>query len=233
MITYLILFILSLSLSYFINLIVNKLPQKLNKNWEKQARSYLKAKNHITSNLKNKDNHQKYLQSLQITMLIFASLILSLHTYTNNFTILMAVLFSLTVTILSFIDYAHQILPDELTIPLLWIGLLINLNTTFCDINAAILGGISGYCSLWLIANIYYLITKKIGLGNGDFKLFAATGAWLGYEKLPIILLISSILALCYGIINIIYFKKNIHSTIPFGPFIAFAASIILFSSSI
>ena len=125
---------------------------------------------------------------------------------------------------LTFIDADTQYLPDSLTLPLIWLGLLFNLNGTFVPLKSAVLGAVFGYMSLWLLCFIYKLLTGKIGMGNGDFKLLAALGAWLGVGILPVLVFMAALIGLVGAIIGRIakgqYFA--------FGPSLAIAGWIIL-----
>lgn len=130
---------------------------------------------------------------------------------------------------LFFIDLEHQLLPDSLTLGLLWLGLIANTQNLFTTLPNAVLSAAGAYLSLWIFIKIFYLITGKIGMGHGDFKLFAAFGAWFGWTLLPLILLLSS---LCGAVIGVIYLRVNNKSndtTIPFGPFLCVAGFISLF----
>jgi len=129
---------------------------------------------------------------------------------------------------LTFIDLEHQQLPDEITLPILWVGLSINLFGVHVSINDAIIGAVSGYGILWILYHLFRLLTGKQGMGYGDFKLLAMAGAWLGWQALPIIILISSVLGTMVGI-SLILFRGHDHNIpIPFGPYIAIAAWIVL-----
>lgn len=124
----------------------------------------------------------------------------------------------------SMIDYKHTIIPDELTLPGIWIGLLFNLYGTFTDLPSAVIGAISGYLFLWSIYWIFYIVTKKDGMGYGDFKLVAMLGAWLGWQFLPFTILASSLIGSFFGIGFILWKHLKFDSKrIPFGPFIAIA----------
>lgn len=126
------------------------------------------------------------------------------------------------------IDLKHYLLPDQLTLPLLWIGLLCNTHSFFTTPSSAIWGASLGYCSLWSLYKVHKFITKKEGLGYGDFKLTAAIGAWLGIFSLPIILMIASSLATVMGVTWLLIQKKDRHFPIPFGPFLAISSLIYL-----
>ena len=127
------------------------------------------------------------------------------------------------------IDYKHYILPDNLTIPTLWLGLIINLNNTFISIHLAVLSACIGYLLFWSIAKAYTLSTKKEGIGYGDFKLYALFGAWIGLFMLPQIIIISSFLAIFSALMAKLIFNRSLLSNpIPYGPFIAIAGYIAL-----
>ena len=127
------------------------------------------------------------------------------------------------------IDLKHQLLPDSLTLGLLWLGLIANTQALFTDLSSAVLSAVGAYLILWLFIKLFYLITGKEGMGHGDFKLFAAFGAWFGWIALPFILLLSSICGALTGIIYLKITKKSKDTPIPFGPFLCMAAVIYLF----
>jgi leader peptidase (prepilin peptidase)/N-methyltransferase len=130
---------------------------------------------------------------------------------------------------LAFIDLDVQLLPDCITLPLLWIGLLINLNNVFTDIQSAVIGAVSGYLLLWMIYWGYKLAAGKEGLGRGDFKLLAAIGAWLGWEMLPLVILFSSLTGALAGILLVSLGKQERDASIPFGPYLAGGSFVGLF----
>ena len=129
---------------------------------------------------------------------------------------------------LSFIDFDRQLLPDGITLPLLWAGLLLNVFTVFVPLSSAVIGAVSGYLSLWLVYQLFKLVTGKEGMGYGDFKLFAALGAWLGWQSLPLIILLSSLVGAIIGIAFILFFRHDRRMPIPFGPFLCMAGGIAL-----
>ena len=139
-----------------------------------------------------------------------------------------AILLSWALISLSFIDYDTQYLPDQITLPFLWLGLLLNLNNTFTDINSAIIGVIAGYLALWSVYHLFKLITKKEGMGYGDFKLLALLGAWMGWQVLPAIIILSSLVGSIIGISLILLKKHQRDIPIPFGPYLAIAGWIAL-----
>ena len=160
------------------------------------------------------------------------SIYLTWH-YGFNIKLLATLLFTWILLTLAFIDLSEKILPDILTISLLWLGLLCNLNGLFTDISSAIIGAIVGYLFLWIIAFTFHKITHKEGLGLGDCKLLAAIGAWLGWQLLPMVVLIASLLGTVIGITLIALNKLNRQTPIPFGPYLAIAGWISLLWGSI
>ncbi|MGC1181914.1 prepilin peptidase [Legionella sp.] len=130
---------------------------------------------------------------------------------------------------LFFIDLDHQLLPDCITLSLLWIGLIANTEHLFTPLPEAVLSAAGGYIGLWLFIKLFYIVTGKIGMGNGDFKLFAALGAWFGWKFLPLILLFSSILGTIVGFLYLFLHNKSKDTTIPFGPFLCVSGITVLF----
>ena len=129
---------------------------------------------------------------------------------------------------LTFIDIDTQILPDDLRLPLLWMGLLLNLNGTFVPLADAVIGAAAGYLSLWCVFWLFRLATGKEGIGYGDFKLLAALGAWLGWTMLPLIVLLSSAIGAIVGLLLILLRGHHRDKPIPFGPFLALAGLVAL-----
>ena len=133
---------------------------------------------------------------------------------------------------LTMIDFDTQLLPDSITLPLLWTGLIANLWHTFASLPDAVIGALAGYLSLWTIYWLFKLIRGKEGMGYGDFKLLAALGAWLGWQLLPVIVLLSSVVGAGIGI-SLIVFKGRDHAVpLAFGPYLAIAGAIALFFGS-
>jgi leader peptidase (prepilin peptidase)/N-methyltransferase len=129
---------------------------------------------------------------------------------------------------LTFIDADTQMLPDDLTFPLLWAGLLINLPGTFVPLQDAVIGAAAGYLLLWSIYWLFKLATGKEGMGYGDFKLLAALGAWMGWQVLPTIIVLSSVVGALVGIGLMVLTKRARDNPIPFGPYLAAAGLIAL-----
>jgi len=130
---------------------------------------------------------------------------------------------------LTTIDFDTQLLPDDITLPLLWLGLTFNMFNIFTDLSSAVIGAIIGYLALWIVYWLFKLVTGKEGMGYGDFKLLAALGAWLGWEMLPLIVLLSSMVGAVAGIALILLMKRGRNIPIPFGPYLAGGGLIALF----
>jgi leader peptidase (prepilin peptidase) / N-methyltransferase len=142
---------------------------------------------------------------------------------------LATLLFAYLLIAMTFIDIDTQLLPDDLTYPLLWAGLLVNLNGTFVPLRDAVIGAAAGYLALWAVYWLFKLATGKEGMGYGDFKLLAALGAWLGWAMLPTIILLSSVVGALVGIGLIVFARHGRDKPIPFGPYLAAAGMIALF----
>jgi leader peptidase (prepilin peptidase)/N-methyltransferase len=140
-----------------------------------------------------------------------------------------ALIFAWAMIALTFIDLDTFYLPDSITLPLLWAGLLFNLGGTYTDIRSAVIGAAAGYLSLWTVYWGFKLATGKEGMGYGDFKLLAAIGAWLGWKVLPLVILLSSFVGAAVGITLIALARRGRNVPIPFGPYLAAAGLIALF----
>lgn len=143
--------------------------------------------------------------------------------YGLTFQALFALLLTWNLIALSGIDFDHQYLPDSLTLPFIWLGLFLNTFNLYTDLNSAVIGAIGGYLSLWTIYHLFKLITKKEGMGFGDFKLLAVFGAWFGWQSLAAIIMLSSIAGAIIGIGLILFKKQSFSKKIPFGPYLAIA----------
>ena len=134
-----------------------------------------------------------------------------------------------TLVALTFIDFDTQLLPDGLTLPLLWSGLIVNLFELFVPLRTAVIGAIAGYLALWIVYWLFKLIRGKEGMGYGDFKLLAALGAWMGWPMLPFIVLLSSVVGAVIGIMLIVFKGRDHNIPLAFGPYLAIAGAIALF----
>ena len=129
---------------------------------------------------------------------------------------------------LAFIDADTTLLPDDITLPLLWLGLMVNAFGVFTSLHAAVIGAAAGYLVLWAVFWAFKLLTGKDGMGYGDFKLLAALGAWLGWQMLPVIILLSAAVGALVGIAGIIFLGREKGAKLPFGPYLAAAGFIAL-----
>ena len=148
---------------------------------------------------------------------------------------LMAIGLSFALVAISLIDADHQIIPDSIVIPLMWVGLIMSLfhplagaGTLFIAPQDAVVGAVAGYLSLWSVYQLFKLVTGKEGMGYGDFKLLAALGAWLGWQALPTIILMSAVVGATIGIALIIFRGRDRQIPIPFGPYLAAAGWITM-----
>jgi leader peptidase (prepilin peptidase)/N-methyltransferase len=142
---------------------------------------------------------------------------------------LATLVFAYLLIAMTLIDVDHKELPDDLTYPLLWLGLLINLDGGLVPLRDAVLGAAAGYMVLWVVARAYQLVRGQIGMGEGDFKLLAALGAWFGWKMLPAIILLSSFVGAGIGLAMIAIGRTKKGQHIPFGPYLAGAGMIALF----
>lgn len=182
--------------------------------------------------LKGRCHHCKVAISWRYPSIELLTCLLSLsalHWFGLTLQGLFAVLFIAIILALFFIDYDTQLLPDSLTISLLWLGLFANTQCLFTTLPHAVFGAAGAYLFLWLFAHLFYLITHKIGMGHGDFKLFAAFGAWFGWTLLPLLLFIASITGAIIGIILLKLRNQSKDTPIAFGPFLCVAATLMLF----
>ncbi len=139
-----------------------------------------------------------------------------------------AITFTWALLVLTMIDLDHKLLPDDITLPLLWLGLLFNLGDTYVSLADAVIGAMLGYLVLWSVYWLFKLLTGKDGMGYGDFKLLAALGAWLGWQALPLIILLSSLVGAVCGIALMLLRGRGREVPIPFGPYLAAAGWISL-----
>jgi len=139
-----------------------------------------------------------------------------------------ALLLTWALIALSMIDVDHQLLPDSITLPFLWLGLILSLFPVFADMRSSLIGAVAGYLSLWTVYQLFRVLTGKEGMGFGDFKLLALLGAWMGWQSLPVIVLLSSAVGAVFGGAMIAIQGRDRHQPIPFGPYLAIAGWITL-----
>jgi len=164
-----------------------------------------------------------------IEALTAAITLLTLHHFGINAMGMWSVVLIWSLIPLAMIDIDHQIIPDSITLPILWLGLLINTADIFVPLEQAVLGAIFGYLFLYIIFWLFKFMTKKEGMGYGDFKLLAMLGAWLGWQQIPVMIIVSSFLGTLIGITLIIFKKHDRNQPIPFGPYIALSGLLSLF----
>jgi len=140
-----------------------------------------------------------------------------------------ALLFVWAMIALAFIDLDTFYLPDDVTLPLIWTGLLVNLGGLFVDLPSAVIGAAAGYLALWSVYWAYKLATGKEGMGYGDFKLLAGIGAWLGWKMLPLVILLSSFVGAIVGISLIVFARHGRNVPIPFGPYLVLGGLAAMF----
>jgi len=176
------------------------------------------------------DRHRRCLAGLLLVSPLFAAACVWL--FATHFAAALAIVFVLVLLALAWIDAETGLLPDLLTLPLLWLGLLANLNGTFVPLHDAVLGAVAGYLVLWIIYWSFLLCTGREGLGHGDFKLLAALGAWLGWAALPWVLLAASSLALAAAVALRIAGRMKPGDALGFGPYLAGAGIVALFAAA-
>jgi leader peptidase (prepilin peptidase)/N-methyltransferase len=140
-----------------------------------------------------------------------------------------AMVFLWSIIAATFIDFDTQLLPDTITLPLLWLGLLLNAGGVFTDLRSAVIGAVAGYLVLWSVYWLFKLVTGKEGMGYGDFKLLAAVGAWCGWQMLPLTIVLSSFIGAAVGISLMIFARHGRNVPIPFGPYLGAAGIVALF----
>lgn len=149
--------------------------------------------------------------------------------YGFSWTAAAALVFAWSMIALACIDLDTFYLPDDITLPLAWAGLLVNMGGVFVDLRSAVIGAIAGYFALWVVFWAYKLATGKEGMGYGDFKLLAAIGAWLGWKMLPVVILLSSFAGAVVGISLIVFARHGRNVPIPFGPYLVLGGLIAMF----
>jgi len=140
----------------------------------------------------------------------------------------LALAFTWALVALTFIDFDTMLLPDSIVLPVLWLGIIANINVLYTDLTSAVIGAIVGYMSLWSIYWLFKIITGKEGMGYGDFKLFALIGAWLGWQALPVTILLSSLIGAIVGISIMVVRGQDKNIAIPFGPYLALAGWVAM-----
>ncbi|HDO1310530.1 A24 family peptidase [Aeromonas veronii] len=256
-------FLFSLMIGSFLNVVIHRLPIMLEREWQAEYRSYFAPDEeatvperynlmvprsacphcgHAITALENipllswlwlkgrcRDCQAPISARYPLVELLTALISVAVAmVITPGWGTLAALLLTWVLVALTFIDLDKMLLPDQLTLPLLWGGLLFNLAGGFVPLADAVIGAMTGYLVLWSLYWAFKLLTGKEGMGYGDFKLLAALGAWLGWQALPIILLLSSLVGAVIGISLIALQKHHQGKPIPFGPYLAIAGWIAL-----
>jgi leader peptidase (prepilin peptidase)/N-methyltransferase len=249
--------IFSLLIGSFLNVVIHRLPIMMQREWDEQlnAQAADSTYNLLTphSQCPQCEHKIRWYENIPVLSYVFVlrakcsqckksisfrypcvellSALLSIvivYSFGFNFLTLCALVFSWVLIALTFIDLDHFLLPDKLTLPLLWMGLLLNTANTFTSLESAVYGAAAGYLSLWSVYWIFKLVTGKEGMGYGDFKLLAALGAWMGISALPMLILISSISGIIIAVIMSMTSKHELNQPIPFGPYLTIAGFISL-----
>jgi len=155
------------------------------------------------------------------------SVVIASH-YGVTLTTLFLLILTWGLVCLTLIDYDHMLLPDQITLPLLWLGLLVNINGAIVPLSDAVIGAVAGYMSLFSVFWLFKLLTGKEGMGHGDFKLVAVFGAWIGWQLLPLLILMASAVGAIIGISLMVFKNHQREQAIPFGPYLAIAGWITL-----
>ena len=163
-----------------------------------------------------------------VELLCAALTLLVAHRFGLSAEMVFACLLSWALIALSFIDIDHQLLPDNITLPCLWLGLLCNYFNLFTDLHSSLLGAAAGYLIFWLVMHAFKLVTGRDGLGAGDLKLLAMLGAWTGWQALATIILVSSLLGSLAGLCQIFFRQRQVSAPISFGPYLALAGWLSL-----
>ncbi|ATP11117.1 prepilin peptidase [Aeromonas salmonicida] len=257
-------FLFSLMIGSFLNVVIHRLPIMLEREWQAEYRSYFSSDtpqpeaderynlmvprsccphcNHPITALENipllswlwlkgrcRSCHATISARYPLVELLTALLsVVVAMVITPGWGTLAALLLTWVLVALTFIDLDKMLLPDQLTLPLLWSGLLFNLLGGYVPLGDAVIGAMAGYLVLWSLYWAFKLLTGKEGMGYGDFKLLAALGAWLGWQALPIVLLLSSLVGAIFGIGLILLRNHHQSKPIPFGPYLAIAGWIAL-----
>ena len=259
-------FILSLLIGSFLNVVIFRLPKIMHNQWHAECREFLadeidktaqKEIEQITLStpdstcpkcnhairfyenipviswlfLRGKCSQCKERISIRYPLVELSTALLSVvvaQQFGVSWQTLWLLLLTWGLVSLTMIDFDHMLLPDQITLPLLWLGLLLNTNATFVSLHDAVIGAAVGYMSLFSVFWLFKLLTGKEGMGFGDFKLFALFGAWIGWQLLPVLILMASVVGALVGISLILFSSNKRGQAIPFGPYLAIAGWITI-----
>lgn len=248
---YLLLALFALAIGSLLNVIIYRLPLMIHADWTGTARTvnlffprsfcpYCKKTIPALGNIpllsyclqrgrcKNCHHPISWRYPVVESLSCFLALFAAWH-FGFNFTLLFALFFIWLLIAIFFIDLEHQLIPDSLSLSLLWLGLIANTQSLFTSLSNAVLSAALAYLALRFFIYLYYVISKKEGMGHGDFKLFAAFGAWFGWQQLPLILLLASVTGAIIGGIYLHRQGKTKETPIAFGPFLCLAGIVSLF----
>ena len=213
--------IISLLIGIFLSRLIVSIPKGMEDGWRKE---YEDAES-MPPLIHSQSVFTKMLV-LVVTLISFSLVYLKVNTY---FDLVIWLVFVSGLIALAFIDYKYHLLPDQITMPFLWLGLLVNITGHIVPLKDAVLGAVFGYLVLFLGSQLYQLVRKNHGMGHGDFKLLAAIGAWLGWQSLHYIWLYSFLMFAISSLWLIGSKKYSADSIVPFGPYLIFATMIVLF----
>ncbi len=255
-------FVLSLAIGSFLNVVIHRLPLMMQRSWKQQCSEILELDAPVDSETLNliaprsRCPHCKHpigaLENIPVISYLLqkgrckhcgepisprypiiesVTALLSVVVawrFGVSEQALFAVLLTWALITLSMIDFDTTLLPDDITLPFLWLGILLGLSAVYVDIQASVIGAVAGYLSLWLVYHVFKLLTGKEGMGYGDFKLLALLGAWMGWQQLPLVIILSSIVGAVVGVSLILFRGRDRNIPIPFGPYLAAAGWIAL-----
>lgn len=193
------------------------LPRLIKLTIRAMARNAVDEASGMQDLLKSAGFQSRFLPAL-IAPIASGSCLIILSHFGLTFPALCCVVLSMALLAAAAIDVEHHLLPDLITLPLIWAGLLLNITGMFTSIESAVIGAAAGYGALFLISRGFYLLTKRVGMGDGDLKLLAVIGAWGGWQILPATLLAASVLGICFVAACLIIKSKQPDTMIPFGP---------------
>ena len=213
-----------------INRLSQVLPNRMEREWDAECRALLQAHGELAAAEPVEAEPMPGYSPCGLWLRLATALVAALTAWRFGFGWQggAAILLTWSLLLLTLIDLRTQLLPDIITLPLLWLGLLLNLGGLFTSLPAAVLGAVFGYLSLWAIYHAFRLLTGKEGMGYGDFKLLALLGAWLGWQVLPLVLLLSALLGAVVGLALIAWGGHDRRQPIPFGPWLALAGWVAL-----
>lgn len=263
---YTLVFVFSLMVGSFLNVVIYRFPKMLEKEWYNDCRDFLgdEVKNipkkkfpELTlakpdSSCPNCNHKIRFYENIPLVSWLWlrgkcsnckinissrypiielATALLSVAVASHfgpTWTSFWVILLTWYLICLTMIDFDHMLLPDQLVYPMLWLGLLVNIDGTFISLSDAVIGAVAGYMSLFSVFWVFKLLTGKEGMGHGDFKLVAMFGAWFGWQLLPLHILMASVVAAAIGLSLIAFKQHSREKPIPFGPYLAVAGWITL-----